>query len=207
MQRVGRYFEPELPSDYREVRVIDAKDKRTIVMLNVVAVVLAILVLAISYVLLAPTYGWGEKDVFARDLDAFAETRMLTLAVALLGYMVAHELLHGLVYKVLTGHKLTFGVTLTVAFCGVPEIYTYRTCTLASLLAPFLVFDLVFGVPLAFVGSVDAILLSLLLAAHVSGCSGDLYDVGLLLFRYTNPRTLVNDDGPSQRIYVPEGQA
>ena len=47
MQRVGRYFESELPPDYREVKVIDVKDKRTVVMLNVVAVVLAILVLAI----------------------------------------------------------------------------------------------------------------------------------------------------------------
>ena len=207
MQRVGRYFEPELPSGYRVAKVIDAKDKRTLVMLNVVAVVLALLVLAVSYAFLAPTYGWGEKDAFARDLATFGEARMLDLFVVLVCYMVAHELLHGLVYKVLTGHKLTFGFTLTVAFCGVPDIYTYRRCTLASLLAPFLVFNLVFGVPLAFVGPLDAILFSLLLAAHVSGCSGDLYDVGLLFLRYTNPRTLVNDDGPSQRIYVPEERA
>ena len=41
-------------------------------------------------------------------------------------YMVLHELTHGLFYKIFTHEKLKFGMTLTVAYCGIPRIYTKK---------------------------------------------------------------------------------
>ena len=44
----------------------------------------------------------------------------------------------------------------------------------------------------------------ILFAIHFGGCIGDLYMTALLLFRYKDPRTLMNDTGPKQTIYLPE---
>ena len=51
---------------------------------------------------------------------------VVVFLVSLVLYLVLHELVHGAVYKALTHQKLTFGFTLTVAFCGVPDVYTSR---------------------------------------------------------------------------------
>ena len=43
-----------------------------------------------------------------------------------------------------------------------------------------------------------------LFSIHFGGCVGDLYVIGLFLFRFRDPRTLMNDTGPKQTFYVPE---
>jgi hypothetical protein len=59
-------------------------------------------------------------------------------------YVILHELTHGLLYKILTKQKLTFGLTLSVAFCGVPHIYVNKKTALLSVLAPFVVYNIIF---------------------------------------------------------------
>ena len=41
-----------------------------------------------------------------------------------------------------------------------------------------------------------------LLATHLGGCVGDLYDTGLYLFRFRDPDTLMQDTGPKQTFYT-----
>ena len=43
---------------------------------------------------------------------------------------------------------------------------------------------------------------ALLLAVHIGGCVGDLYDAGLYRFRFRRPDTLMQDTGPKQTFYV-----
>ncbi|MCQ2122483.1 MAG: DUF3267 domain-containing protein, partial [Fibrobacter sp.] len=74
---------------------------------------------------------------------SFPVPAVFALAAVMLVYIVLHELVHGAVYKLLTGQKLTFGFKASVAYCGVPDIYVYRRTALAALLAPFVVFDIV----------------------------------------------------------------
>lgn len=38
----------------------------------------------------------------------------------------AEQLIYGMTYKIFTGAKLSFGLALTVVFCGVPEIYVCK---------------------------------------------------------------------------------
>ena len=45
---------------------------------------------------------------------------------------------------------------------------------------------------------------ALLLALHLGGCIGDLYDAWLYLFRFRDPATLMQDTGPKQTFYVKE---
>ena len=121
---------------------------------------------------------------------------------SMIAYIVLHELVHGAAYKLLTHQKLTFGLTLTVAYCGVPDIFVYRRTAMISLLAPFVLFIPVFLIPVfLFQNPWDQLLVLVLLGLHLGGCVGDLYDTFLFLTRYRDPAILMNDTGPKQTFY------
>ena len=190
---MDRNFETSLPEGYAPVFTIDAKKKKTGVLLNLAGLLLTAAVFGASALLIRP-----------RDfLENFIPAKWSAVVAAMLAYVVLHELTHGAAYKILTKQKLTFGISLTVAFCGVPQIYVYRRTALISLLAPFTVFTLVFGGAVLLLPEAwDKLYASLLLASHIGGCVGDLYDTGLFLFRFRDPATLMNDTGPKQTIFM-----
>ena len=190
---MDRNFETSLPEGYAPVFTIDAKKKKTGVLLNLAGLLLTAAVFGASALLIRP-----------RDfLENFIPAKWSAVVAAMLAYVVLHELTHGAAYKILTKQKLTFGLSLTVAFCGVPQIYVYRRTALISLLAPFTVFTLVFGGAVLLLPEAwDKLYASLLLASHIGGCVGDLYDTALFLFRFRDPATLMNDTGPKQTIFM-----
>ena len=69
-------------------------------------------------------------------------------------------------------------------------------------------YTMVYGIakmlPIAFVGDYAALFLSFLLVLHLGGCSGDLYDMILLLFVIKGD-VLMKDTGPKQTFYVRTG--
>ena len=186
----------QLPENYREVFHVDAKNKKTGLILNGIGLVLTAL-LVIPPVLLA--------DYSALHLEKLLLYDIVFLA-ALVAYLVLHELAHGAAYKLLTKEKLTFGFSWSCAYCGVPQCYTSRKTALFSLFAPLTVFTLVF-LPLAigtyFVNTESFLLFSFLFAVHIGGCTGDLYMIFLLCFRYKDPALLMRDTGPEQWLYLP----
>ncbi|MBQ8772173.1 MAG: DUF3267 domain-containing protein [Clostridia bacterium] len=195
-----KHYELELPQGYKEAQVIDAKDTKFGVIMNLVALAVMVLAVTIGCLILKPTWEQLEQDVTSKGFI----WHMLIFLLAMVVYIVLHELVHGAAYKLLTKQKLTFGLTLTVAYCGVPNIYVYRKAALISLLAPFVVFlpvftALIFVVSLTF----DKLLACYMLGMHIGGCSGDLYDTILYLFKYKSPKTLMRDTGPKQTFYVP----
>ena len=192
----------ELPEGYREAKVVDAKAKKTSVVFTLSSFVLTVAVLL--PILL--TFG-SLRALF----EEYGRKRMLiadaVFLICVVSYIVLHELVHGAAYKAMTHQKLTFGMTLTVAFCGVPDIYTSRKTALVALLAPFLTFSAIL-IPLTIwffsFNMLYYLLSGILFAVHFGGCIGDLYMTALLLFKYKDPRTLINDTGPKQTIYLPE---
>ena len=191
-----RNFEERLPDGYQLVKVIDAKEGKTAVILSISALVATIILAYLGVVLVIKAKGAVSFDEFILSSRYF-----IFLAVMIL-YTIAHELTPGAAYKLLTGQKLTFGLTLTVAFCGVPQIYVYRKAALISVLAPFVVFSIVFGLPLFFLNNaIDLMITALMLAIHLGGCVGDLYVAWELLFRFKDENTLMNDTGPKQTFY------
>ena len=122
------------------------------------------------------------------------------LFVGMIAYIILHELTHGLVYKVMTKQKLTFGLTLSCAFCGVPNIYVTRKTALLAILAPFVVFTIIF-IPLIIVLPANMINLALVIifGIHFSGCVGDLY--GTIVLITLKGKILMNDTGPKQTFY------
>lgn len=191
----GRYFEETLPGGYVAAYTIDATDKRTGVVLNLAGLAVMAAVGVAAWFWLRPT------GFFAN----YSLGRNLLFIAAILVYMVCHELLHGAAYKALTRRKLTFGLTLSVAFCGVPDVYVYRKTALIALLTPFVVCIPVFLLPAVLCTDVwNQFYAALLLALHLGGCIGDLYDAWLYLFRFRDPDTLMQDTGPKQTFYVKE---
>lgn len=188
-----KHFETDLPAGYREAFTIDAASKKTGVTLNLVAAVIMAAVLIPAILIIRP----------GNILEGFSFSRYLITIGTLLVYLVLHELVHGAAYKLLTRQKLTFGFTATVAYCGVPNIYVYRRASMIALLAPFCVFTVVFGLAVALLQDPwDKTFAAAVLAIHLGGCVGDLYDTGLYLFRFRDPGTLMRDTGPRQTFYV-----
>ena len=188
-------WEKELPAGYREALVIDAKDNKKFVRC-----------MGLAALLVFGLFLWIGIATQWRGMTREAPSTKLAIGffVSLFVYIVLHELVHGAAYKALTGQKLTFGFTLSVAFCGVPEIYVYRKASLISVLAPFVVFTvlsaaLLIAVPDPWIRFYVFAFLGL----HIGGCSGDLYNAWMYLTRFTDPRTLTRDTGPVQTFYVP----
>lgn len=185
----------ELPEGYELKKEIDATSKKTGIIFNVLAfVIMAVLIVGLFFI---------KKIKMTFNEEGLVRYYIATgvFLVAMILYIVLHELVHGIAYKALTKQKLTFGITLTCAFCGVPNIYTTRKTSLIALLSPFIVFTIVFGalvilLPNDIIGLYAIILFSI----HVGGCIGDLYCTWLLLFKLPK-ETIINDTGPKQTFY------
>ncbi len=194
-------YEETLPQGYKEVFSINAKNFKTGLIFNLVALAPVILLVALGIIILDIN---GKTDYF---LSSEFLISLFCCLVATLIYMVLHELVHGIVYKSMTRRKLTFGLSWSCAFCGVPDVYCYRRTALFALIMPFAVFTLLFAALTAvsyFVFYYAFVPCCLLLGLHVGGCSGDLYMTALLLFRYKDKRLLVRDTGPEQFLYLPD---
>ena len=182
----------ELPENYELVKTIDAKNAKTVIWMNVVAIVL--MVASIMPFLMIKDY--SMVDVEPKEMLI----GLGVLFVGMIAYIILHELTHGLVYKVMTKQKLTFGLTLSCAFCGVPNIYVTRKTALLAILAPFVVFSIIF-IPLIILLPANMINLALVIifGIHFSGCVGDLY--GTIVLITLKGKILMNDTGPKQTFY------
>lgn len=194
-------FEETLPADYREIRRIDATVPRTGAIFNI----LALIPLVIAVLPVVMRYSFDDFMASPYSIHAF-----FLLTVSLIGYIFLHELTHGLAYKLLTGKRLTFGLSWSCAFCGVPSIYIYRRTALIACAAPFVLFTVLL-VPLyvlayLFDGAL-ALMCAILLGLHLGGCIGDLYVCLLLLLRYRDGALLMRDTGPKQSFYLPSRTA
>lgn len=198
-------FEKELPSDYTQVKYLNAKDVKLGVILNLIALLVLIAVMAVAFLLLGFKGDGMNTEIGVAELASFS-IAMLVPLVAMVAYIVLHELVHGAAYKALTGERLTFGMSWSCAFCGVPSIYTYRKCALVAVAAPFLLFTLIFIPTLALLyvfSPLYFLIFSFIFGLHLGGCSGDLYVMYLLLVKFKDKRTLMRDTGPEQFFYVP----
>lgn len=185
-------FERTLPEGYKEAYVIDATSGKFSLWLNVVAMALMVVVAVPLAVIIS---GMGEIHVNS--------TFLLVLCGLLIAYTILHELTHGIAYKLMTGEKLTFGVTLTVAYCGVPKIFVYRKTAMIALLAPFTVYSILFiALMIILPDPTMKLAVALIFAIHFGGCAGDLYDTFIYLTKFRDPTTLMQDTGPKQTFYV-----
>lgn len=198
-----KHFEEKLPENYRLVKTVDATKAPFAVVFNLLSLVMMVGAFAVLY------FAFGTdvsliKEQFLTLPDFTKILALLLFVVGFIVYIVLHELVHGVVYKAFTKRKLTFGVTMTCAYCGVPDVFVYRTASLCALLAPFVIFSIAFIVPMFFLqNTVWFLLLAALFAMHFGGCVGDLYITVLYVFKFRDGKTLMRDTGPVQTFYLP----
>ena len=193
----------ELPAGYTQAYYLNCKKISVGLIFTVISLVVLVLVMALSAVPMM----LGAQPGSAVELEGFAALGVMYGFLALmLVYIVLHELVHGIFYKALTGEKLTFGISWSCAFCGVPNIYTYRRTSIISAAAPLVLFTAIMlpvQIVLFFVHPLLYWMMALLFGIHLGGCCGDGFLILLLLVKYKDPRVLVRDTGPEQYIYVP----
>lgn len=193
---MNKNYELELPQNYQEAKVIDAKNSKLGVIMNVLALAIAVVIM-VPFIII-----WVKKEGKV-TINQLATIKILIGTLALLVIIVIHELLHGVAYKIMTHQKLTFGVSFTAAFCGVPEIYVYRRCAIISMLTPLVVISTCLIVPLFFVDDFfTKVTILFVFAFHFGGCVGDIYGTLLFLFKFKDKDTLMNDTGPKQTFYT-----
>lgn len=198
-QKLANYYK-DLPQGFTENYCIDAKKFRVAVVINILG---AFMMLAAGVVLFLAKFGINGFPEIGEESTLSTIIALLIVVVGYIVYIIAHELTHGACYKLLTKQKLTFGMTLTVAFCGLKEGYVNKKTALISVLAPFVVHSLwmlpvVFLVPNPMIVSAFIVLF----AFHFGGCIGDLWVTSVLLFKYSGKNVLMCDNGPRQKFYV-----
>lgn len=198
-------FEHALPEGYVLVKHVDAKRDRKII---IIYSLLSFVPLMIILPLLILCASMGNNGGIQSDGN-FLIALMAGCLVYIL-YIILHELTHGVTYKYFTGQKLTFGLTLTVAFCGVPDIYVRKKASIAALIMPFSVFTIIFlclTVGLWFVSPFYGVIAGAVFALHLGGCVGDLHWTLMYITKFKNCNTLMRDTGPEQWLYIPAADA
>ena len=186
----------ELPENFKEDFVIDAKSKKTSIIFTLVSLIITAGVFVACYFL-------KFKDANIEYNDANFSIFWLGIIIGLIVYVVLHELIHGLFYYLFTKQKLTFGLTLFVAYCGLKEGYVNKTVSLVSSLAPFVIHSIwMLLLIILLPASPWLLVLSFIFALHFGGCCGDIYVTGILLFRYNKKLVLVRDNGYKQSFYI-----
>ena len=198
-----KHFEREIPSGYTEALKLDATSKKLGLLLNLINLVIVAVVLVPMFITLRladiPTGALSNPNIFWL-------VPLIVLTIFLV-YMVLHELVHGIAYKTLTGERLTFGITWSVAFCGVPKIYVRKACAVISCAAPLVVFSIIFGALTVAAAFIDRMMLTVFwvsLALHLGGCVGDMYVILLMMTKFRGKDVLMNDTGPVQTFFVRE---
>lgn len=199
--RLKNYYR-ELPPDFSEDRVIDAREMKTAVILNCAALVLLVAVVVICFFIKFDGFPFNASENAAEYLTEYFIVLVTFLAV-LIAYVVAHELTHGITYKALTGQRLRFGITLSVAYCGLKEGYVNKKTAIIACLSPFVIHSIwMIAVICVLPADVWALMLIAVFGLHFGGCCGDLFVVMLLIMKYRGREVLMKDDGPCQRFYV-----
>ena len=200
-----RTFEREVPDGYELRKHINANSKRIGLVFNLVSIALCAVVIFVSLAIFK-IFESSPNPIFV-FIGVFAGI------VLMLAYMVLHELVHGIAYKISTGERLKFGISWSCAYCGVPNIYVYRKYALLAVLAPVVLFTVIF-MPLMVlcilltggcrseIATASYYALSVLLGMNIGGSAGDFYLAFLLLFKIKGKDTLIRDTGPEQYIYV-----
>jgi len=195
-------YEKELPERYREIYHINAKNAKFGIIFNAIALVILAIVLVVAYIPLA------GQDLTRVSVEPGAMLiGYLVFMISMIAYIVLHELVHGIAYKALTHEKLTFGLSWSCAYCGVPSLYVSRRTALIALAAPLVTFTVILlplMVALFFVHPYVYFAAAFLFGLHLGGCSGDMYMLLLLLFKYRDSALLMRDTGPEQFLYLPD---
>lgn len=158
--------------------------------------------------LVAAVFGFGRLMSALRSETtlefAVGPAGIAVVAVLSVGTIVVHELVHGLVYRLL-GYRVQYGLALNMgaAYAAAFGQFQTRRDNIVVALAPLAVFTAVLT-PLLAAGSLSVALAAfLVLVVNTSGAIGDLYITWRLL-RMPEETVMYDIDARHSYAYYPE---
>jgi len=192
-----------LPEGYVEDRHLVATERRTLLLLNLAALVPLGLALALVGL-------WWATVRQLRGPYSTAFSEQFPVLVGILAVLVitfgGHEALHGLAIR-LYGHKPRFGIALSkgVMYATTDNALFPRNQFVVIALAPLVVMTLVGMALMIVVPDTLGYFVGLIVALNAAGAIGDLW-MAAAVMRYPAD-ALVRDEADSIRIYVFEASS
>lgn len=184
----------QLPDGYREIYSVDLqKDKKLSLLVNGLATLIGVL-LAVPMHFVVPISTLFDMS---HGMGAYF-LRFGVLMVAMVAYMVAHELVHGAAMKLCGTKRVKYGYTGLYAFAGSEDYYD-KAAYLFIALAPVVLWGIVllvlqFCVPTSWFWVVYLVQIT-----NLSGAAGDYYVT--VRFSRLPKDILVRDSGVSMCVY------
>ena len=198
MEKTANNFEAELPSGYVQVYHIDAKSKKTGLVLNLVSLIIMAIVMVIAVSLLSLRRGSAEKE--ERSLIIYGVTYVVFL-ISMIAYIVLHELVHGVAMKLCGTKKVKYGFTGLYAFAGSTDFYG-KGAYIFIALAPVVFWGIILAVITPLVNNEWFWVVYFVQVFNLSGAAGDLF----VTFKFSRfPKDiLISDNGVGMIVYSKE---
>ena len=184
----------QLPDGYREIYSVDLqKDKKLSLLVNGLATLIGVL-LAVPMHFVVPIFTLFDMS---QGMGAYF-LRFGVLMVAMVAYMVAHELVHGAAMKLCGTKRVKYGYTGLYAFAGSEDYYD-KAAYLFIALAPVVLWGIVLLAVQFFVPTSWFWVVYLVQITNLSGAAGDYYVTAR--FSRLPKDILVRDSGVSMCVY------
>ena len=187
-----------LPNGYEQIFSVNLqKNKKVATLITIASIVVALIMVVIGAMLVPITWFIDTSDGLISYI-----IRLGVLSVAMIAYIILHELVHGITMKIFGAKKIKYGITLKYAYAGCDD-YFDKTSYIIIALAPVVVFGIVLAV-LNFI-----VLISWFWTVYVvqicnlSGAAGDAYVTAK--FCRMPKDILVNDTGVEMTVFAPAG--
>lgn len=186
----------QLPEGYTECMRLDIqKDKRLALLVNGLSLMIGLVMLVCTgFRPFAQFYG-------VRDLSALW-VRYGVLIAALVGYIVLHELVHGVFIRVFSGQRAHYGFTGLYGYAGSDAYFTKKSYLLIAM-APVVLWGVVLLVLQFVIGAEWFWMVYLIQVANLSGAAGDFYVAAR--FAGLPADILVQDSGVAMTVYARRG--
>lgn len=186
-----------LPEGYKEIFSVNLqKDKKKAIWLNLAALaIMVVMVVPMLFVIpISTMYDMSQ------GLGAYT-IRWIVLLVALIGYIILHELVHGITMKYYGTKKVKYGFTGMCAYAGSDDYYDKKSY-LTIALAPIVVWGIVLLI-LNFIVPTDYFwVVYFIQICNISGAVGDLYVTAK--FSKMPRDILIQDYGVGMTVYSKE---
>jgi len=183
----------QLPKGYRLVREVDLmKDKKLALWINLAALLVCVPLVAVRLLL-------HPAAVASVSLPGLLVKAGITLA-GIVGYIILHELTHGLFIRLYCGEKAEYGFNGLYAYAGKKNACFDKRSYCVIALSPVVLWGVVLLVLNLLLPAAWFWPVYLIQILNLSGAVGDAY-VFFVLSKMPGD-VLINDDGVSMRFYT-----
>ena len=183
-----------LPDGYNQIYEIDLqKNKKMSLIVNGIALLIAA-IMAIPMHFIVPFTTIYKFD----ETDSQFKMRVVIFMVAIIGYMVLHELVHGITMKLCGTKRVKYGFTGLYAFAGSDDYYDKKSYITIAL-APIVVWGVVLAVLNCLVPLHWFWIVYFVQIVNISGAAGDLFVT--VKFSKMPSDILVRDHGVGMKVY------